>query len=332
MISVITTAYNEEKHIDRYFDSILNQTYRDLEVVVVDDGSTDSTWDIIQRRAALDPRVQAIHQQNQGAAAARNTAMKVMSGDYVIYFDADDWMERECLEQAYQAAAQYDADMVMWGFQKEFPDGTITPQKAPPLAPGLYTGEECRQAGLDVLHRMGRQIDPVTWIRLIRTSTIKDHGLWFDPSIKRYDDYHFICRAHFYCSSIFSMGDRMYVHWWQHGRSIMHTYFKEFYHSALQVCDGLRDFYRANDAYTQEVQMRLDWAYLYIVTKAVRQERFRDASDEEKVKMVDAILAEPQVRESVARVDAETGEKLFGERYIFLRDQRSWDLLNAAHL
>jgi glycosyltransferase involved in cell wall biosynthesis len=332
MISVLTTAYNEEKHIDRYFDSILNQTYRDLEVIVVDDGSTDSTWDIIQRRAAIDPRVKAIHQENQGAAAARNTAMKAMSGDYVIYFDADDWLDLDCFEQAYQAAARYDVDMVMWGYQKEFPDGTTTPQKLPPLAPGLYTGEECRQVGLDVLHRMGRQIDTVTWIRLIRASIITDHGLWFDPSITRYDDYQFVCRVHFYCSGIFSMGDRMYVHYWQHGRSIMHTYFEGFCASVLQVCDSLRDFYRANGAYTDEAQARLDWACLYLVMKAVRQERLREASDEEKIKMVDAMLAEPRVREAVARVDGETGEKLFGERYELIRDKRAWELLNAQHL
>jgi hypothetical protein len=179
---------------------------------------------------------------------------------------------------------------------------------------------------------MGRQIDTVTWIRLIRASIITDHGLWFDPSITRYEDYHFVCRVHFYCSGIFSMGDRMYVHYWQHGRSIMHTYFEGFCASVLQVCDSLRDFYRANGAYTDEAQARLDWACLYLVMKAVRQERLREASDEEKIKMVDAMLAEPRVREAVARVDGETGEKLFGERYELIRDKRAWELLNAQHL
>jgi glycosyltransferase involved in cell wall biosynthesis len=332
MITVITTAYNEETHIRQYFDSILNQTYRDLEVIVVDDGSTDSTWEIIQDYVAKDSRVKAIHQKNQGSAAARNAAMQIMSGDYVIYFDADDWLELDCFEQAHRAAVKHDADMVMWGYQKEFPDGTTTPQKLPPLAPGLYTGEACQQVALDVLHRMGRQIDTVTWIRLIRASIIKDHNLRFDPSIKRYDDYHFICRAHFYCSRIFSMGDRMYVHYRQHGRSIMHTYFSGFCGAVLTVCDSLRAFYRDNDAYTDEAQARLDWACLYLVMKAVRQERLHNVSDEEKTQAVSAMLDDPRVRDAIDRVGKQTGAELFGERYELMRDKRSWELLNAEHL
>jgi hypothetical protein len=179
---------------------------------------------------------------------------------------------------------------------------------------------------------MGRQIDTVTWIRLLRASIVRDHGLRFDPSIKRYDDYHFVCRAHFYCSRIFSMGDRMYVHYRQHGRSIMHTYFAGFFDSILKVCDGLREFYKANDAYSDDAQARLDWACMYLVMKAVRQERLRDASDAEKTTAVDTMLADPRVREAVERVDDKTGEQLFGERYELMRDKRSWELLNAEHL
>jgi glycosyltransferase involved in cell wall biosynthesis len=333
VISVITTAYNEENHIRKYFDSLLNQTYRDLEINVVDNGSADGTWDIIQEYAARDPRVKPVHLvKNQGPAAARNIGLDRMTGDYFACIDADDWMELECLEQAHEAAVQQDADMVMWGYQKEYADGTSEPQKAPPLAPGLYAGEGCRQLQLDSICRMGRQIDGVMWTRLTRSSIVKDHGLRFEPSLHIYDDTLFALEIHFYCSRVFSMGDRMYLHYRQNEHSVTHSYLPNRFDTVFRFFHMLREFLKANDAYTQEVKTRIDWSCLFQLTKAVKNERFHDVSDEEKIKAVDAILTDPRVRDVVAQVGDGIGEQLLGERYTFLRDQRSWDLLNAAHL
>jgi hypothetical protein len=220
----------------------------------------------------------------------------------------------------------------MWGYQKEFVDGTSKPQKAPPLAPGLYAGEDCRQLALDSIHRVGRQIDGTLWIRLVRTSIVQKHGLRFHPSLKIYDDTLLAWQIHACCSRVFSMGDQMYAHYLQNEHSITHSYLPSFLDTVLKICDMLLEFYKANGLYTDDVQTRVNWSRLYLITKAVKQEKFRGGTQEEMTKAVDAVLSDPRVRNAVAQVDSKTGTELFGERYELMRDKRSWELLNAKHL
>lgn len=89
-ISVIIPVYNSEEYIERCIQSILNQTYEDFEAIFVDDGSTDSSFEILKRYEKIDSRIMAIHQENSGPGIARNTGMKKASGEYIIFVDSDD--------------------------------------------------------------------------------------------------------------------------------------------------------------------------------------------------------------------------------------------------
>ena len=91
-VSVIVPVYNGEKSIERCAGSILNQDYPELELILVDDGSRDRSWEIIQAIAAADHRVKAIHQENGGVSSARNRALAEASGTYVQFADVDDWL------------------------------------------------------------------------------------------------------------------------------------------------------------------------------------------------------------------------------------------------
>lgn len=97
-ISIIIPAYNVEKYIFRAIESALGQSYSDIEVVAVDDGSADSTWDIIQAYAEKDSRVLALHKSNGGVSSARNLALSRAGGEYVIFLDSDDWLEPDTVE------------------------------------------------------------------------------------------------------------------------------------------------------------------------------------------------------------------------------------------
>ena len=92
-ISVIVPAYNIENYISKCLDSILAQTYRDLEIITVDDGSSDRTGQILDEYAKKDDRIKVIHQKNKGLSGARNSALKVATGDYIGYVDGDDHIE-----------------------------------------------------------------------------------------------------------------------------------------------------------------------------------------------------------------------------------------------
>ena len=94
-ISVIVPAYNVAQYLPQCVDSILSQDYEDLEVILIDDGSTDASGEICDRYGASDSRVRVIHQKNGGAAAAKNAGLRLATGDYLTFADSDDYLEPE---------------------------------------------------------------------------------------------------------------------------------------------------------------------------------------------------------------------------------------------
>ena len=91
-VSIIVPVYNAEKAIGRCIDSILKQDYEDIEVILVDDGSKDSSLEIITRYAETDKRVKTVHKENGGVSSTRNLALSLAQGDYIQFLDADDWI------------------------------------------------------------------------------------------------------------------------------------------------------------------------------------------------------------------------------------------------
>ena len=115
-ISVIMPAYRVEHYIERAVDSLLSQTFRDFELIIVDDGSPDGTGRIADALAARDGRIRVIHQPNAGAPAARNRAMETAQGRYFFFMDADDWAEKDMLSALYALAEKHNLQAVVAGF------------------------------------------------------------------------------------------------------------------------------------------------------------------------------------------------------------------------
>ena len=112
LISVIIPVYNVEEYLDKCIQSVLNQTYHNLQVVLVDDGSKDKSGEICDKYAKLDPRIQVIHQTNAGVSAARNVGLDTALGDYIAFVDGDDWIYQRMYEHLYGLMLQYEADIV----------------------------------------------------------------------------------------------------------------------------------------------------------------------------------------------------------------------------
>lgn len=111
MISIIIPAYNVEKYISRCVDSILAQTIRDWELLLIDDGSSDQTGAICDRYAASDGRIRVFHQENSGVSAARNFGIEHSDGEYLIFLDSDDWTEPDMLEKLLEAMLRNQSDI-----------------------------------------------------------------------------------------------------------------------------------------------------------------------------------------------------------------------------
>lgn len=113
-ISVIIPVYNVEKYLKECLDSIVNQTFADIEIICVNDGSTDSSLDILNGYAANDSRIRVLSQENRGLSGARNTGLKNATGKYVYFIDSDDFLELDALERLYDISQENDLDLVIF--------------------------------------------------------------------------------------------------------------------------------------------------------------------------------------------------------------------------
>lgn len=120
LISVIVPVYNAENYLRACLDSICNQTLRELDIIIVDDGSTDKSGEIADQYALKDDRIQVIHQKNAHLSASRNTGIKRVTGEYIAFIDADDWIEADMFLSMYKVAKREGSDVVACGVTIEY--------------------------------------------------------------------------------------------------------------------------------------------------------------------------------------------------------------------
>ena len=137
LVSVIVPVYNTAPWLRKCLDSIINQTYRNLEIICVNDGSTDDSASILDEYAAKDARIKVIHQANAGVSVARNKGLDIAVGEYVSFVDSDDWLEPETYERALNRMSD-DVDMVWYGTAVE---GDITADYRKVLEHHLLVGK-----------------------------------------------------------------------------------------------------------------------------------------------------------------------------------------------
>lgn len=126
LISVIVPVYNVEQYLRQCLDSIINQTYRNLEIILVDDGSTDNSGAICDEYEQIDERVKVIHKENGGVSSARNAGLDACTsgGDYIAFVDSDDWIEYNMLEELYKEMIRINGDIIVCGYYIDQQDNT----------------------------------------------------------------------------------------------------------------------------------------------------------------------------------------------------------------
>lgn len=131
LVSIIIPVYNCEKYIGKCLESVLGQTYKNVEIIVIDDGSTDQSLEVINRTVQAKSNVKVIHQENQGVSEARNRGIESAAGDYVTFLDGDDYLGESYIESLMKAAEQNNADLVICGYRKVDSEGTVLSKTVP---------------------------------------------------------------------------------------------------------------------------------------------------------------------------------------------------------
>lgn len=128
LVSVIIPIYNAEVYLDVCISSIVEQTYQNLEIILIDDGSNDQSPAKCDEWAERDKRIRVIHRQNGGVSEARNAGLDVASGEYICFVDGDDWLDTEAIQESVRVIQREQADVVMWSYLREY-NGLSLPKK-----------------------------------------------------------------------------------------------------------------------------------------------------------------------------------------------------------
>ena len=115
-ISIIIPVYNVEKFLHNCLDSVLKQTYRNLEIILIDDGSTDNSGKICDNYAKIDNRIIVIHKENGGVSSARNVALKIAKGDYIVWIDSDDFISKNMITYLCEKILEFNADIYFFNY------------------------------------------------------------------------------------------------------------------------------------------------------------------------------------------------------------------------
>lgn len=181
-LSVIIPAYNIQNYLGNTLDSVLAQTYENLEVIVVDDGSTDNTGKILDGYAARDSRVKAVHKENGGVSSARLQGIKEASGDYIGFVDGDDSIEPQMYARLMENAKEFGADISHCGYQMVFPNGRIDYY----YNTGKLVQQEGTQGCTDLLN--GAFVEPGLVNKLYRRKLFEGLDNWMDKRIRINED------------------------------------------------------------------------------------------------------------------------------------------------
>lgn len=144
IVSVIIPVYNTEKYIDRCLESVLNQTYSNIEIILIDDGSKDNSGKLCDSYASIDNRIKVIHKKNQGLGMARNTGIDNCTGKYLMFIDSDDYIELDMIEKLYKSIKKENSDICYCDFNR-VQDGKVISEGHLEHLAGLYKGEKINE-------------------------------------------------------------------------------------------------------------------------------------------------------------------------------------------
>lgn len=249
-ISIIVPAYNSEKTIGRCIESLVNQSLKDLEIILIDDNSTDSTYKIMKKYQQLYPSRIALlsvekSKNTYGPGNARNAGIKKATGTYIGFVDSDDWVDSSLFNVVYQNAVNENADIAIFGVKDEYANSLCSHIR--------YTYEYNTIShiyALNMLCRLNnndRYISPMVCQKIYRSDFLKQQHICFESN-SYYEDDQFTFYCFLYDCKIVLV-PKVYYHYYQNTGSITHTFSKRHIDTLVEAFVNMRNYLRNNLIY-----------------------------------------------------------------------------------
>lgn len=250
LISVIIPVYNVEKYLRRCLDSVIAQTYQNLEIICVDDGSVDESGKICDQYAVRDARIKVIHQENQGLSAARNKGLDAAEGEYIAFVDSDDYILEDMYKKMLDMLLNYNVDLCVCQWQYEFSDGRQVVKKKN-IDPTIY-GRKTSLEFARFLYRSNYENGVVVaaWNKLYRRALLDT--IHFEGRI--HEDDAFNGRIMAKNISVYVMEEQFYVYA-QNGDSLTNKPFSANKFFFLDVLAERRELFKSDAFIRQETEL-----------------------------------------------------------------------------
>ncbi len=293
-ISVIVPVYNKKDYLAQCIESILAQSYRNLELLLADDESTDGSGEICDRYAAKDERVRVFHQKNGGPTAAVMTGLREAAGDYYTFIDSDDYVSEDMLEKMAGCLAGRKGEVICCNHVLEKQKETVPVIQ--PLPPGVYEGTKLDSEIKDrLLGRENRIIPMSRCMKLCEKSVFEGNEKYYDTSLRMGDDFNLIYPALLKSSRIVIMEEALFYHYRYVEDSIVHAYDPD---NAVSVANWYQAILRiVRDRNVTDGEAKLNREYCYMMMYVMKNE-LRNP-DKNYVQKIQGIFTEPEVRDRI---------------------------------
>lgn len=241
-VSIIVPVYNAEKYIDRCIKSIIEQTYKNVEIILINDGSKDSSLSILRDFEKKDSRITLIDQSNKGPSASRNIGIEKSTGDYIAFIDADDNIELNYIEKMVEYAYRLNTDMVVCNYKEVRIEGDISSNIFTFINDGEAYNCDLKCIGEVLCGRGG-----LVWGKLLKSSAIKENNIKFDDNISMCEDLLFSLEFIKNTKRLSRINDYLYIHNKYNDESITAKYNKELFNEQVKVQRELEQFVDDNN-------------------------------------------------------------------------------------
>lgn len=255
-VSVIVPVYKVEKYINQCVDSLVNQTLKDIEIILVDDGSPDNCGKICDEYASRDNRVKVIHKTNEGVSAARNDGIKYATSNYVMFVDSDDWCELNMCEVAYNNIVETNSDIAIFNHYNNYEnyekENTNIPERL-----DLDSHEEIEKLQMTIFHcNFIRLLDSnskyyldlgAPWSKIFKRTFLIDNNLYFDKSLKGiFDDVFFCLYSLEKAKKVITRNNTLY-HWRRLENTLSNSFKKDNLEKYSKITSECEKFVKVNN-------------------------------------------------------------------------------------
>lgn len=294
-ISVIVPVYNKKEYLGECIDSILGQTYRNLELVLVDDDSTDGSGALCDRYAAKDGRVRVIHRENGGPTAACVTGMEQAGGSHYLFVDSDDYVDACMLKEMAKHLTGRPGEIVCCDHILEKRKKTLP--VASQAKPGVYEGERLeREIKANLLGREQRILPMSRCMKLCEKSVFEGNEPYYDWSIRMGDDYHLIYPAFLNSTRVVILEEAYYYHYRYVEDSIVHGYDAGMYESVEAWRRAMEKIVAGKGVKDGEEKLRREYCYMLML---VMKNELRNP-ERQYCAAIQRIFRDREVRERIA--------------------------------